>query len=536
MAEVLSGSLNTPSYDGRYVRFSWSAKQSVSGNYSIVSWTLKGAGSAPHTYYMAGPVKLWRTGVGWIFNKTSRFQLKNGTSIGSGSFRVNHNSEGEGSFEIELQAAIYSYSINKTNKGSWILKTIPRATEPSIVYMSGSTCVLGTPVTIKTPRKSTAFDNTVTYTCGSASGTIGTDLGDSVKWTPPISLLSALGKTSGNITITCKTYNGSTLIGSDTATLKVVAPATTTPTVEYTSGDIVPLGNEVIIKTPRKASAYKHTLTYSMGDASGTIASNVDTSYTWKPPVELVSQFEGITDTLTVTCKTYYEDILIGTKTVKVNVLVPATTPMVVYSSGSNVLLGETVTINMPRESSTFVHTLKYALGDITGVIGTGLGASKVWEVPMVLLSGLIATTGNVTVSCETYSDDILIGTRTVDVVVRRPEGLEQVDDEMGDFELVDIKVDTSDDTLDITIVNKGDIETVDLAVFIYDKSISSYRYVGTDSFEKDGLNTVVCSYVLDTILKALLAQSAKIKLIFINNTTESIKDILAIGYCIGKF
>jgi hypothetical protein len=82
------------------------------------------------------------------------------------------------------------------------------------------------------PRASSSFDHTLTYKFGSATGTIGGDLGTSKAWTVPLSLASQIPNgTSGSCTITCKTYNGSTLIGTKTVSFTAKVPSSVVPTI-----------------------------------------------------------------------------------------------------------------------------------------------------------------------------------------------------------------------------------------------------------------------------------------------------------------
>jgi len=81
-------------------------------------------------------------------------------------------------------------------------------------------------------RASSSFDHTLTYKFGSATGTIGSDLGTSKAWTVPLSLASQIPNgTSGTCTITCKTYNGSTLIGTKTVSFTAKVPSSVVPSI-----------------------------------------------------------------------------------------------------------------------------------------------------------------------------------------------------------------------------------------------------------------------------------------------------------------
>ena len=105
-------------------------------------------------------------------------------------------------------------------------------------------------------------------------------------------------------------------------------------TVEYeegasrptTSASSVALGSAVTISTNRASSSQTHTLTYSFGGASGTIATNVGASASWTPPASLAAQIPNVTSGVcTITCETYYGGALTGTETCQITLTVPDT-------------------------------------------------------------------------------------------------------------------------------------------------------------------------------------------------------------------
>lgn len=122
---ALSGSFTTTAYSNRSLTFSWSATQSVSGNYSDISWSLKGSGSQSQ-YFKAAPFKVVIDGE-QVYYSENRIQLLNGTLVASGTKRINHNTDGSRSFSASVVAAIYSYANNVSGSGSWSLDSIPRA-------------------------------------------------------------------------------------------------------------------------------------------------------------------------------------------------------------------------------------------------------------------------------------------------------------------------------------------------------------------------------------------------------------------------
>lgn len=99
-----------------------------------------------------------------------------------------------------------------------------------------------------------------------------------------------------------------------------------------------------------------------------------------------------------------------------------ATTPTVNVSSLD---MGESVTISMPRASSSFTHTLKYSFGSSSGTIGTGLGTSRAWTVPLSLASQIPNTTsGKCVITCETYNSSTKIGSKSVTITVKVPSSV----------------------------------------------------------------------------------------------------------------
>ena len=109
-----------------------------------------------------------------------------------------------------------------------MLNTIPRASS-----ISATSVNMGSTTTISISRASSSFTHTLSYTFGSAKGTIATKTSStSVSWTPALTLANQIpSTTSGTCTITCDTYNGSTKIGTKTCTLTLTVPASVKPTI-----------------------------------------------------------------------------------------------------------------------------------------------------------------------------------------------------------------------------------------------------------------------------------------------------------------
>lgn len=98
------------------------------------------------------------------------------------------------------------------------LTTIPRKSTATI----SGTPNIGSQITINTNRKSNSFTHTLSYSFGNLSGQIATNVDDSTNWTIPTTFYAQIpNATSGTMTITCTTYNGSTSVGSTTTNVTV---------------------------------------------------------------------------------------------------------------------------------------------------------------------------------------------------------------------------------------------------------------------------------------------------------------------------
>lgn len=91
-----------------------------------------------------------------------------------------------------------------------------------------------------------------------------------------------------------------------------------------------------------------------------------------------------------------------------------ATAPTVSVSSAN---MGTSITISMNRASSTFTHTLWYTFGAQTGTIGSGLGTSTSWTIPLTLANIVPnSTEGVLIIYCNTYNGSTKIGTKSVTI------------------------------------------------------------------------------------------------------------------------
>lgn len=80
---------------------------------------------------------------------------------------------------------------------------------------------------------------------------------------------------------------------------------------------------------------------------------------------------------------------------------------------------GSTVTINTNRASAGFTHDITYAMGSASGTIGTGVGASTTWAIPVSLLEQIPNNvSGAVNITTVTKSGATIIGSKVVSLTV----------------------------------------------------------------------------------------------------------------------
>lgn len=105
--------------------------------------------------------------------------------------------------------------------------------------ITASNGTMGAAQTITITKQDSAYKDTVTYSFGSQSGTIASNsTATSISWTPPLSLASEIPNAkSATCTLTTKTYNGTTLLGSSSKTITLTIPNTMTPSASVTLTD-----------------------------------------------------------------------------------------------------------------------------------------------------------------------------------------------------------------------------------------------------------------------------------------------------------
>lgn len=142
----------------------------------------------------------------------------------------------------------------------------------------------------------------------------------------------------------------------------------TIPRASSVSASNVTMGSATTISIDRASSAFTHTLTYTFGSTTGTIATKTtSTSVSWTPPISLASQIpKAVTGTCTITCTTYNGNTSVGSKTCTLTLTVPASVKPTITS-----LTAVRVDGDVPSTWGIYVQTKSKANLTINGAAGS---------------------------------------------------------------------------------------------------------------------------------------------------------------------
>lgn len=150
------------------------------------------------------------------------------------TLNITHNSDGTKKVTI---SASYTSGVSSGTVAASAVKTLTTIPRKSTLSVGNGT--LGTSQTLTVTRQTSSFTHTITYTCGSSSGTIcSKSTSTSISFTPPLSLSSQnTTGTSVSIKYTITTYNGSTSVGSNSYTKTCSIPSSVKPSCKVTVTD-----------------------------------------------------------------------------------------------------------------------------------------------------------------------------------------------------------------------------------------------------------------------------------------------------------
>ena len=406
-----SGSFESNYYDGeRGISFSWSlADQSISGNYSVINWSVQGCGGSGSNYYMAGAFSASING-STVLSSGDRRQLWNGTGIGSGQFTIGHNSAGQGSFSAYIEAGIGTYAVSVSGSGSWDLPTIPRTSNVSV--STGSVPLNGTSFTVYTNRKSSSFYHTIRCSCSGWSA-VAYGIGDSCSFTPSGDIYNSIGNGSTTISVYCDTYSGSSWIGASSSSLQVYSVGVAQSSLS--TGSITLNGsNGVRIYTNRRYGGFNHKIYQNLGTSGwNPIQEGVSDYADWTPGNDYYNNM-GQSGSIgcTILVQTFYGSTYIGAS--QCGFTLYSVGPDSISING-NMVIGNSYTASMSTKISGFQHRVYFGFGSAGWELkGTGAYNTVLWENITTELAKQITTSrsGTGTIYCETrYNGSTYIGT-----------------------------------------------------------------------------------------------------------------------------
>ena len=96
------------------------------------------------------------------------------------------------------------------------------------------------------------------------------------------------------------------------------------------------------------------------------------------------------------------------------------TIPRASSISGGSGNIGSVSAINISRANETFLHTLEYEFGDLSGTIATDVEESYSWTIPTSFYAEIPnSNSGKGTITCKTYSGDTLVGTSSIEFTAK---------------------------------------------------------------------------------------------------------------------
>jgi hypothetical protein len=211
-----------------------------------------------------------------------------------------------------------------------------------------------------------------------------------------------------------------TITGSITQLTLTAEPAATVSSVSLGASS-VQMGKKLLISIDRDNSSCTHTLKYTFGGTTATIATGVGSSYEWTVPDLAVKCNNATSGTCTITCTTFLNGSDLGSDTATVTLTVQdPTTPAI---TGGEVTMGMAITINCKRNSANFTVKLELEFKDTAVSIGTVSADTCSWT-PSYDLAKLIPslTRGTGTLKCTTMNGTAEVGSKETTITVIVPE------------------------------------------------------------------------------------------------------------------
>lgn len=368
----------------RYIEVEWSSTNDATKNESTITWTAYSRSPDPSTtkYVYATNIVVTIAGTHTTVVGSTAKALYKDAELGSGSVTVSHGSNGKKSVNVSITAQIYSYGVtNSSYSGSITMTQNP-------VYTLSMSAGTGSSITVN--RTSSPAGST-----GNLSDGTGLYYDDELKIT---------FEPSSNYRITTRTVNSSDFTSGNTYTVTgdVTVKAKATPLKSSVAATDANIGSTTTITITRHNSSYTHTLTYSFGGATETIATKTsNTSVAWTVPTSFYAKIPNDpSGTCTITCTTYNGNTSLGSSTCTF-------TATAAESSNKPTVTGtvvdtNTVTKALTGNSSVLIKNKSTALCTLTA---TPKNSATISEVKIGGGSVTGSTSSEVVTAEKTYSN-----------------------------------------------------------------------------------------------------------------------------------
>lgn len=232
-----SGAMST---DNQYIKYTISIaqnSQSISWNTSSVTVSVRFyRTNTGYTTYGSGTVYCKINGTTYSASVTSSQKITNsGIVLFNKTLNIPHNADGTKT--LTCSAWINHQRVTSSEQSySQTLTTIPRTSSMSL---DASSVSIGGSITFTISKASSGFRHKLFYQwAGSGWIEIASGVDTSYTWTVPETFATNIpNATSGVVTLSCNTYNGSNYIGEKHYTVTVTVPASVIPSVSISVSD-----------------------------------------------------------------------------------------------------------------------------------------------------------------------------------------------------------------------------------------------------------------------------------------------------------
>ena len=223
---------------GWQLRIDYSVSQSIADNKSTLALTLYIYCGTGDSYNLDANSCYYTLQGSKVYNPYS-YGARAWYKLGSKTITVAHNSVGKGS--VTLTADWHSgFTSQYTPASLSVFGTVNLPDIPRASSVSASGLVLDSAGTLVVTRAVSTFTHTIKLKCGSAAQVTIAEksTATSITYTPPIEWASQnTAGTTVNITAEVTTYNGNTVVGTVTNTLKASIPASVKPALSVALAD-----------------------------------------------------------------------------------------------------------------------------------------------------------------------------------------------------------------------------------------------------------------------------------------------------------